>query len=130
MRVAILLLMTSTASAETKDAAAWCATNSSDALPARGDVIWRGRIDRDNSRDVIVNLGECGTRECIHAAYVRCPDGTYSRVFAGYASRLRFIRRAGWARLDVEHVGDPDRRGERPRRWFRVRFTDEGYQED
>jgi hypothetical protein len=91
-------------------------------------VVWQGTLDRDHRRDVILDEGGCGTRECVHAAYVRCAGGAYARVFYGYAARVRVKPRArGWARLEVEHVGELERDGSRPRFWSRLAFGANGY---
>ena len=133
MRLAIVLVigLSSTARADgvAKDAAGWCTLHPGETLPETATITWRGTLDGDGNRDVIANLGDCGTRECIYTAYVRCRDGTYSQVFSGYASRIRVRPGSGWARFEVEHVGDPDRTGNRSRSWSRVPFTADGYQE-
>jgi hypothetical protein len=113
----------------TRDRKAWFATDDDPAGREEHRVVWRGRADPDRRTDVLIDEGSCGTRECLHALYVRCPDGTYARAWGPeYAARVRVQRRAGgWAVLKVEHVGDADAKGRAGRFWSPVRFGASGY---
>jgi len=112
-----------------RDADAWCGEHPGEALPS-GTVVWRGRLDPDRREDVIVLLGDCGFHECMYGGYVRCRDGDYARVFTQYASAVRVRRRTtGWAVLRLQHVGELEPGGSRPRSWFDTRFGRDGYDE-
>ena len=147
---AVLMLVATPALADkphvARDATAWCNGGGdtfvenadgtwtprewTDPDPPRYTVVWRGFLDRDKRKDVILNEGDCGTQECMHAAYVQCPDKTYKRVMGpDYASRVRVRGKArGWAIIQLEHVGDLEN-GRRGRAWSPVKFGVEGYTE-
>jgi hypothetical protein len=154
IRVLVLLaLSSSTAQADApvraRNAAQWCGTDpgesfvvnadgtwtpswgAKDPKPPRYSVVWRGYLDGDKRRDVILDEGGCGFHECWHTAYVQCRDKTYARVMEGaYASHVRVRRRArGWAVLELEHVGELEN-GRRPHSWSPVRFGADGYVEE
>jgi hypothetical protein len=127
------------------NATAWCEQASTDRFEVTRDgwrrvvdgkpeqklltVEWRGRLDPDRRLDVVLDEGECGTRECIHGIYVQCPDGSYASVFTGYAARVKVSpRKRGWSVVSIEHVGELDEYGHRPREWSRMTFGAGGYQ--
>ena len=134
-----------------RDAATWCAARGGEPLVidlhgvwhrldggrVRDDPdgtmteVWRGALDGDRRADLVVRLhGGCGFQECLHEAFVACPDGTFASVLDApvYAARVRVTRgRHRWAHLALEHVGERDPRGHRPRSWSRLRATADGY---
>ncbi len=92
----------------------------------RFTVEWRGRLDADRREDLILDMGGCGTQECMLGGYVKCADGTYASVFTQYAARVRVKpQKRGWALLRLEHVGELER-GKRERSWDTVRFGPDG----
>jgi hypothetical protein len=148
------LAATPTAQADNEvpaDADAWCAEGHREVLVRDADGIWRriagdlprddpegmmrqvwrGDLDGDGRKDLILRwLDGCGTRECMHEAFVSCRDGSYAAVFDAplYAARVRVKRRKrGWARIDLETVGDYYGDRERERGWSRYQMTAFGY---
>jgi hypothetical protein len=153
--LALLLLAVAPAAAEPSIPAnsdGWCATARHEVLVRDTDCawrrieedlpredpegvmsqVWRGDLDGDGRQDLGLRWrGGCGTRECMHEVFVACRDGTYAAVFQSplYASRLRVTpARRGWARIELEQVGDADARGKRMRLWSRMRMTATGYE--
>jgi hypothetical protein len=113
-----------------KDDNTWTPTDQlTEATPPRYTVAWRGKLDADKRTDVILNQGGCGTQECLHAAYVQCADKTYAEVMGPiYASRVR-VRGTwkGWMNIHIEHVGEREDDGHRPRYWGYERISADGY---
>lgn len=147
----IVVLLGAGASAERatppKNAAAWCDANPGEAFtiskdklwtptgqrkdpaPPQYSVAWRGHLDSDRRLDVILDQGDCGTSECLHAAYVRCADDTYSTVMQPeYASRVRVRgKKRGWGVIELEHVGEPEGNRAPPHSWSRRTIGDNAY---
>jgi len=114
-----------------RDGTAFLTEDASDPKHAVHTVAWRGRLDPDHRRDLILLDGGCGRHECLHTGYLQCDDGTYVTVFTEYAARVRVLpRRGGWATIQLEHVGDPDASGHTERMWDTLRRSPDGYNGD